>query len=186
MEGHGSFEQVQALWQEQAEWAFALDVAEGQANAHPSLQLPNLPGVEAGEMDGAVAAAAVYPICMQKTECQLCSVTIKTSAVLLSTHKPAKEMYVSCLAVQQANYSMKALFVTFLCRISISYFPAFLLLDIPFDCVSVHGLASLHLGLSVCARLHLYAHLLVCQACASVHLSHFFQECIAFCLPNIC
>lgn len=48
VEGPGAVKQVQALWQDKQQWAFALDIAEGQANAHPSLQLPNLPGLENG------------------------------------------------------------------------------------------------------------------------------------------
>ena len=49
MEGPGALKQVQPLWQEQKLWAFALDVAEGQASAHPSLQLPSLPGMASGQ-----------------------------------------------------------------------------------------------------------------------------------------
>lgn len=48
VEGPGAMKQVQPLWQDQQQWAFALDIAEGQANAHPSLQLPSLPGLEIG------------------------------------------------------------------------------------------------------------------------------------------
>ena len=49
VEGPGALKQVQPLWQEQKLWAFALDVAEGQASAHPSLQLPSLPGMASGQ-----------------------------------------------------------------------------------------------------------------------------------------
>lgn len=49
VEGPGALKQVQPLWQEQKLWAFALDVAEGQASAHPSLQLPSLPGLASGQ-----------------------------------------------------------------------------------------------------------------------------------------
>lgn len=48
VEGPGAVKQVQPLWQDQQQWAFALDIAEGQANAHPSLQLPSLPGLDTG------------------------------------------------------------------------------------------------------------------------------------------
>ena len=48
VEGPGSMKQMQSLWQDQQQWAFALDIAEGQANAHPSLQLPSLPGLDNG------------------------------------------------------------------------------------------------------------------------------------------
>ena len=48
VEGPGAILQVQSLWQDQQRWAFALDIAEGQVNAHPSLQLPSLPGLETG------------------------------------------------------------------------------------------------------------------------------------------
>lgn len=49
VEGPGAMKQVQPLWQDQQQWAFALDIAEGQANAHPSLQLPSLPGLHGGK-----------------------------------------------------------------------------------------------------------------------------------------
>ena len=48
VEGPGALKQIQPLWQDQKRWAFALDLAEGQANAHPSLQLPSLPGIHPG------------------------------------------------------------------------------------------------------------------------------------------
>ena len=49
VEGPGALKQVQPLWQDQKQWAFALDIAEGQANVHPSLQLPSIPGQDTGE-----------------------------------------------------------------------------------------------------------------------------------------
>ena len=50
VEGPGALKQVQPLWQDQKQWAFALDIAEGQANVHPSLQLPSIPGQNMGEL----------------------------------------------------------------------------------------------------------------------------------------
>ena len=59
VEGPGAMKQVQPLWQDRQQWAFALDIAEGQANAHPSLQLPSLPGLDTGELCSCLAVDAL-------------------------------------------------------------------------------------------------------------------------------
>ena len=59
VEGPGAIKQLQPLWQDQQQWAFALDIAEGQANAHPSLQLPSLPGIDSGKFCSCLAPAAL-------------------------------------------------------------------------------------------------------------------------------
>ncbi len=58
VEGHEALKQVQPLWQDQKQWAFCLDIAEGQASAHPSLQLPSLPGMDSGGLSAMVVQAA--------------------------------------------------------------------------------------------------------------------------------
>ena len=60
--GPGAMKQVQPLWQEQKQWAFALDIAEGQANAHPALQLPSLPGLAGVAALHHISAAQLCPL----------------------------------------------------------------------------------------------------------------------------
>ncbi|DBA82952.1 TPA: hypothetical protein ACH3X1_006731 [Trebouxia sp. C0004] len=60
VEGPGALKQVQPSWQEQKLWAFALDIADGQARAHPSLQLPSLPGMAS---EGPNSDSSIKRIC---------------------------------------------------------------------------------------------------------------------------
>lgn len=49
VEGQDALKQIQAQWQAQKRWGFALDITQGHMGSTALLQLPSLPGTEPGK-----------------------------------------------------------------------------------------------------------------------------------------